>query len=89
MAAYLVVFRVNADNRIPALVRELAGFQGWTRLAENSFVVISDQDAYAIYDRLAEHVGKYDRLYVMRLGAQYAGQGASGVSDWLAENLLV
>lgn len=88
MAAYLVIFRINSEDRIPGLVRAVVAFPGWTRLAENCFLMTSDLGADTIYDQLAMHLGKYDRLYVLRAGDQFAGQGSSAVSEWLNRHLL-
>lgn len=83
--AYIVIF--ESTKRSTAIREYLRSFNGWGKITDNSFVVMSDKTATQIRDEILKLKDEGDRVFVIKSGVVAAWSNAAARNDWLKKNL--
>ncbi|MCW5593697.1 MAG: hypothetical protein KIS74_16480 [Burkholderiales bacterium] len=87
MAVLLITYDLKKPGQSYEDFYEVRNTYAYARLSESSYAVQTDETPKQVYDKLAPHVDKNDRLYVITLSRPYQGWGAKEVNDWLEKRL--
>jgi hypothetical protein len=87
MSVYLVTYDLNKPGKDYKGILENIKKFSWARLSESSYAIDSFLSASDLYGQFKPHLDSGDNLYIVKLEAQYFGQGPQEVNQWLAEHL--
>lgn len=83
--SYIVIFESQA--KATAIRNHLRTFNGWGKITENAFVVLSAKSASEIRDELQGIKGISDRVMVVKSGVVAAWSNVAASNEWLKKNL--
>ena len=83
---------VSYDLRQPGrnyndLYEALKSFEGWGKLTESCWALITKRDSVEIRDILLKYIDANDRLFVMKGGKEAAWRTLIADNEWLQNNL--
>lgn len=88
MTAYCVSYDLNkAGQNYDALYEELKKSPNWCHPMDSTWVIITNESAQQLSDRLRKHLDDNDRLLVIKVVRPYAGWLTQEVWDWLDKNI--
>ncbi|HUU39838.1 MAG TPA: hypothetical protein VMW42_02740 [Desulfatiglandales bacterium] len=88
MAVLLITYDLNnPDQDYSGFHDAIKCYGSWADLSESSYAVETDVKPTAIRDKLKEHIGKKDQVYIFTLTAPCAGMGSLEVKRWLSKRL--
>lgn len=88
MTAYCVSYDLNkAGQNYDALYEELKKSPNWCHPMDSTWVIITNESAQQLSDRLRKHLDDNDRLLVIKAVRPYAGWLTQDVWDWLDKNI--
>ncbi len=87
MAALLVAYDLKKPGQNYTKFLETIKSYAWARLSESSYAIATWETADAVYAKLKPYIDSNDQIYVIRLGQNWQGFGATVVNDWLNQNL--
>lgn len=82
---YLILYNSSSTFKNIRIANEIKQkYKQWAVLSDNSFVIVSTDDAAQVRDDLQTHIGKGDKLFVTKITPSAAWIGyTKQVSDWL------
>jgi len=84
MAMRLVTYEGKAAGAVKSIRAEIKGYREWRPLAENVFVIETNETPKQIYNKLKQVlVDETDKLYVFTVVQPAAGTGPDTVNDWV------
>ena len=89
----MAVFAVNYDLRAKAkpdyadLYAELERSPNWWHHLESTWLIVTDETAQQLWNRIARHVHRGDSVLVVEVGDDRQGWLPSDAWEWIAENL--
>ena len=85
--AYIVTYDVSDDGDYEGLYEKLKTYNGWAKITESSWAVLSQGKASDIRDELSPVIGEKGRLFVIKSGKAAAWRNTKGRSEWFKNNL--
>lgn len=82
---YIVIF--ESKNNAQQIRNHLRSFNGWAKITNNAFAVMSTKTSSQIRDELMTIKGSGDRIFVIKSGVVAAWNNAAASSGWLKKNL--
>ena len=84
MAMRLVTYEGKAAGAVKSIKAEIKAYKEWRALAENVFVLRTEETPRQIYNKLKQVlVDETDKLYVFTIVRPAAGTGPDTVNDWV------
>ena len=87
MATYNITYDLNNETTRPPILKDIKAYDGWAKLSESSYAIITTETPQQVYNKLKKHLDSDDQLYVISIKKPYAGQGDPEVNEWLDSNL--
>jgi len=88
MKAYIVSYDLRSPGRnYNPLYEAIKLFPQWGKVTESLWVVVANDDAASIRDRLRRLVDSNDRIFVLRSGTEAAWVNSICDNEWLKRNL--
>lgn len=87
MAVLLFTYDLHKPKKDYEKLYELIKSNGYAKLSESSYAIITEDSASEYYDKVKPLVDSDDRFYIIPLGKPYAGYGPKKINGWLEENL--
>jgi len=90
MSAFLVTYDLVGTDATSANYKNLiAEIQrtAWGHVQDSVWIVVTDESAKQVFDRLWRHMHPRDRLFVLLSGRQAAWENAICADSWLHTNL--
>ena len=86
---YIVTFSVLPTTQsYELLISEIKSSKEWAKLNQQSYLVVSEEKATELRDRLRKHLVIGERLFVSKVSAPAAWSGASkDLTSWIKEAL--
>lgn len=83
MATYIVSYDLAPDGDYQSLYAELKAKKVWARVTESTWVIVTDESAAELRDRLTTVMDDKDRLFVVKSGVEAAWRNARCKNEWL------
>lgn len=83
--AYIVIF--ESKLKAVAIRNYLRTYNGWAKITDNAFAILSSKSATAIRDELLQIKDPSDRIMVIKSGVVAAWSNAAASNEWLKKNL--
>lgn len=88
MATYIISYDLIKRKDYNSLINEIKKTQKWAHPMESLWIIVSNESASEVRDRLKLHMDNDDKLLVVKSSSVGAWKGlSSNVSDWLKNNL--
>lgn len=88
MATFIITYDLRGPNRdYQAMHEAIKKHSKWARVTESTWVVVTEQSASEIRDRLAAVADPDDRIFVVKSGVESAWRNSRCRNEWLKENL--
>jgi len=89
MTAYIVSYDLSQPGQnYEKVLQTIKSHSSWARLGGSAYIVISNESAVEIRDKILRELDTNDKLYVGVVEAPAAWYGMGDeVSDWLKKNL--
>ena len=90
MSAFLVTYDLVGTDAVSANYKHLIDEikrTAWAHVQESVLIVVSNESAKELFDRLWSHMHHRDRLLVLRSGRESAWDNAMCDDGWLKANL--
>lgn len=86
--AYMVSYDLQAPGQnYNDLIAELEDSDNWWHYLKSSWIVITDETAQELSDRLIQHIDQNDKLLVIQVCDDSQGWLPPGAWEWIAENV--
>ncbi|MBI0395440.1 hypothetical protein [Acinetobacter bereziniae] len=85
--AYIVTYDVSEDGDYEGLYEKLKSYNGWAKITESSWAILSSRKATEIRDELSSFIGKDGRLFVIKSGKVAAWRNVQARNEWFKNNL--
>jgi hypothetical protein len=85
MPAYLISYDLNRGSRTDyqELYDAIKSYRTWARIAESTWIVVTDMTAKEIRDHLISFTDEKDRLFVLKSGVAAAWRNVRCRNEWL------
>ncbi|MBI4216279.1 MAG: hypothetical protein HY687_02640 [Chloroflexi bacterium] len=85
MTMYLVSYSLTPKRDIDALLNEFQSSLGWAHYVDESWLIATHETVQQLYERLAKHFQRSDRLLIMQVQptSQYQGWLPKEFWDWI------
>lgn len=85
---YIVIYDVNEETGdYEQLYAKLESYDGWAKITESAWAIVSDKKSTEIREDLVPFIGKGGRLFIIKSGKASAWRNVIGKNEWFKENL--
>ncbi|MCD8413698.1 hypothetical protein [Tenacibaculum finnmarkense] len=87
MATFIVSYDVSDDADYDKLYEKLKSYNGWAKITESTWAIVSSKKATEIRNELKPFIGKSGKLFVIKSGMGAAWTRVIASNEWLKKNL--
>lgn len=88
MGVYCVSYDLNkAGQDYEGLYGALKEFPDWWHYLDSTWLVSTNESAYAIFDKLHQHLDENDSLLIVQVGKDYSGWLSEEAWEWIKRNV--
>lgn len=84
---YIVIYQLGQGSDESAIMEYLKSMNGWARITDNSWAVVTENKAVDIRDELNKFSGNEGRVFVIKSGVAAAWNNVRGRNQWFKDNL--
>lgn len=84
---YIVTYQLGTNPNETAIIKYLKDSDGWARITDTSWAIVTEQKATEIRDELKKHKGDGGRIFVIKSGKESAWSNVRGRNQWFKNNL--
>ncbi|MEH6798951.1 MAG: hypothetical protein V7681_06585 [Halopseudomonas sabulinigri] len=88
MAAYVVSYDLNKSGQdYKGLYKELENSPNWWHRLDSTWLIITNETADQLFNRIGQHIDKNDWCLVMPVSKPYSGWLTDDDWQWLRSNI--
>jgi len=84
---YIVIYDVSKDGNYDELYKKLKSYNGWAKITESAWAVVSTLKAPELRTALKPFIGKDGRLFVVKSGKAAGWSNIIASNEWFKKNL--
>lgn len=91
MNCYIVIYNLQSSTseaEVSRLHSALRTFEGWGRITDSSWAIVTSKSAVEIRDFLDNYIDSNSQLMVIKSGREAAWRNILASNDWLKSNLV-
>jgi hypothetical protein len=84
---YIITYQLGKNSNETAIIKYLKDSDGWARITDNTWAIVTTQKAKEIRDKILAHKGDGGRIFVIKSGKESAWSNTRGRNEWFKNNL--